>query len=156
SSLFAYRDIDWSRPPEFLDEELQQVVRDAELGRRVADKLVKVWLRDGTETWLLIHVEVQAQVDPDLPQRMFVYNYRLFDRYRREVVSLAVLGDPQPEWRPQEFSYGRWGSRMGLAFAVSKLLDFESRWTELEGSDNPFALIVMAHLRTQATQGAPA
>ena len=25
---------------------------------------------------------------------MYVYNYRLFDRYDRPVVSLAVLGDP--------------------------------------------------------------
>ncbi|UZQ54604.1 hypothetical protein OOK60_00570 [Trichothermofontia sichuanensis B231] len=32
--------IDWSRPHEFLDTELQQVVRDASVGRRFADKLV--------------------------------------------------------------------------------------------------------------------
>jgi hypothetical protein len=38
--------IDWARGYEFLDNELQQVVRDAELGRRWADKLVKVWLND--------------------------------------------------------------------------------------------------------------
>lgn len=38
----AHADIDWSRGVEFLDKELQQVVRDAELGRRYADKLAKV------------------------------------------------------------------------------------------------------------------
>jgi len=31
-------------------KELQQVVRDAELGRRYADKLAKVYTRDGAET----------------------------------------------------------------------------------------------------------
>jgi hypothetical protein len=39
------------------------VVRDAELGRRLADKLVKVWRRDGEEVWVLIHIEVQGQVE---------------------------------------------------------------------------------------------
>jgi hypothetical protein len=43
----AYAGIDWARGYEFLDKELQQVVRDAELGRRLADKLVKVWRVDG-------------------------------------------------------------------------------------------------------------
>lgn len=40
-----HQDIDWKRGYEFLDKELQQVARDAELGRRYADKLVKVWRR---------------------------------------------------------------------------------------------------------------
>ncbi|MBC6417813.1 MAG: hypothetical protein GDA44_02975 [Prochloron sp. SP5CPC1] len=38
----AHRDIDWSRGYETLDTELQQVVRDANLGKRLADKLVRV------------------------------------------------------------------------------------------------------------------
>jgi hypothetical protein len=46
-----HAEVDWSRGPEFLDKELQQVVRDAERGRRYADKLVKVYARDGGETW---------------------------------------------------------------------------------------------------------
>jgi hypothetical protein len=40
-------DINWDRSYEFLDNELQQVVRDAELGRRYADKLVKVCMGQG-------------------------------------------------------------------------------------------------------------
>ena len=48
-----HAEVDWSRGMEFLDKELQQVVQDAELGRRHADKLVKVWARDGGEAWLL-------------------------------------------------------------------------------------------------------
>jgi hypothetical protein len=34
-----HRDINWSRGYESLDTELQEVVRDAETGRRLADKL---------------------------------------------------------------------------------------------------------------------
>lgn len=38
----AHAEVDWTKGYEFLDKELQQVVRDAELGRRFADKLVSI------------------------------------------------------------------------------------------------------------------
>jgi hypothetical protein len=42
----AYAGIDWSRGYRFRDKELQQVVRDAELGRRYAGKLAEVYTLD--------------------------------------------------------------------------------------------------------------
>ena len=51
----AARQVDWAQPIEFLDQELQEVVRDAELGKLRADKLVRVHCLDGQEEWLLIH-----------------------------------------------------------------------------------------------------
>jgi hypothetical protein len=47
-----HAEIDWSRGYEFLDQELSQIVRDADLGKRLADKLVKVWKLNGEETWV--------------------------------------------------------------------------------------------------------
>ncbi len=35
--------INWSREPEFLDKELQQIVRDADTGRQYVDMLVRVY-----------------------------------------------------------------------------------------------------------------
>jgi len=43
----VHRQIDWSRGYESLDKEFQQVVREAEVGRRYVDKLVKVWTKEG-------------------------------------------------------------------------------------------------------------
>jgi len=63
------------------------------LGRRRVDKLVKLWRRNGDEAFLLVHVEVQSQEETGFAERMYVYNYRLFDRYHRLVASFAVLGD---------------------------------------------------------------
>jgi hypothetical protein len=148
----AHSDINWQRNYESLDTELQEVVRDAETGRRLADKLVKIWLQSGEETWVLVHIEVQSKADSDFGKRMYVYNHRLFDRYNREVVSLAVLGDDQQNWRPMGYGYAKWGFQSSLQFPVVKLLDYQQRWSELEQSLNPFAIIVMAHLKTQATR----
>ena len=44
--------LDWSYKYEFLDKELQRIVRDAEIGRCYADKLVKAWTPEGRETWI--------------------------------------------------------------------------------------------------------
>ena len=63
----AHAAIDWSRRYESLDKELQQIVSDSELGLRLADKLFKVWLKDGQEAWILIHVESRTSVTPRSP-----------------------------------------------------------------------------------------
>jgi hypothetical protein len=145
--------IDWQKPPITLDKELQQVVREAESGKGFTDKLFQVWLLDGTEAWVLVHIEVQTQVDREFPKRMYRYNYRLFDRYDRPVISLAVLGDEQVNWRPACYRYEIGSCRVSLEFPIVKLLDYEVQGEELEQSNNPFAILVMAHLKTKATTG---
>ncbi|BAY36942.1 hypothetical protein NIES2111_12760 [Nostoc sp. NIES-2111] len=148
----AYAEIDWTRP---LDNELQQLEPDAEIGRRLVDKVAKVWLLDGEEAWVLVHVEVQGQYDSQFAERMYTYNYRLFDRHRNRVISLAVLGDEQANWRPNNYSYQLGGCRVSLEFPIAKLLDYEAIWETLEQTTNPFGIIVMAHLKTKATQRNP-
>jgi hypothetical protein len=44
---------------------------------------------------------------------------------------------------------------MARWFYDIKLTDYEERWDELEQSDNPFAVAVMAHLMTRTTRGDP-
>lgn len=146
----AHAGIDWTQGYTFLDKELQRVVRDATVGRRWADKLVRVTGRDGVQDWVLVHVEVQGEHKVDFAQRMFVYNYRLYDRYARPVVSLAVLGEPLPEGGGQ-FGYERWGCRIGLSFPVVSLTDYRAHGAELDISRNPFAVVTQAHLKAQET-----
>jgi hypothetical protein len=148
----AHDDIDWGRGYEFLDKELQQVTRDAVLGQRQADKLVKVWRQGGDEAWVLMHIEIQSQGETGFAERMYGYNHRLYDRYHRQVASLAVLGDESKNWRPSHFGYHLWGCHVSFDFPVVKLLDYRDRWQELENSANPFAVVVMAHLKAQETR----
>jgi hypothetical protein len=79
----AHHEIDWTRKVLMLDKELEQISPESEQGRRVVDKLVKVWRINGQDEWVLVHVEVQSQQEAEFAQRMYVYNYRLFDRYNR-------------------------------------------------------------------------
>ena len=63
-----------------------------------------------------------------------------------------MLADEQRRWRPRGYRHERWGCELGLKFPTVKLLDFGERWEQLEASDYPFAAVIMAHLKTQATR----
>jgi hypothetical protein len=148
-------DIDWSKPVRFLDKELQKIVRDAEIPKRYADKLVEVHRLNGQTTLVICHIEVQSQEEGRFPFRMYTYNYRLRDRYNCPVVSLAILGDDRPTWRPSRFRDELWGCSTQFEFPIVKLSDYQDQWTVLEASRNPFAVVVMAHLKTKETHNQP-
>jgi len=89
---------------------------------------------------------------PDFSERMFVYNYWIYDRYKIPVTSVAILADDAPSWNPPPFRYGMWGSIMGLDYIKTKLFDYKDKWPYLETSDNPFVIVVMAHLKALETR----
>ena len=120
--------------------------------KRLADKLTEVWRRDGEAQIVLIHVEVQGEPDADFARRMYIYNYRLYDRYQRPIVSLAVLGDDDLKWRPNHYHLALWNCEIGIRFPIVKLAEYNDRWPQLDQSDNPFATMVMAHRKTKATR----
>ncbi len=96
-------EIDWSQPIEFLDKEFQQLTPDSEIGKRFADQLVRVYKKGGGSIILLIHLEVQAEPETIFPERMFTYVIRIFDYFHQAPISLAILCDSDPNWRPSQF-----------------------------------------------------
>ena len=94
----AYAEIDWQHGFEFLDKELASITPKSEIKHRL----------DGAESWLLIYIEVQSQPDADFEQRMFTYHYRIFDMYKKDVVSFAILADELIYWHPHQYQKGRW------------------------------------------------
>ena len=146
----AHDGIDWSRGYEFLDKELARITREAEIGDRRMDELVKVWQSDGIERWVLIHAEVQGDRKPTFSPDMYTYQYRAYDLKRLPVAGLAILADDESGWRPSEFSYTLWGTRLTYQFVVVKLLDYPE--AELERSSNPFAVVTLAHRQAKKTR----
>lgn len=145
--LKAHDDIDWSKRLEFLDKELAQIAPDSKIGTRLADKLVKVFRLDGNEIWVLIHLEVQGYYDATFSERMYVYNNRIFDLYRRQVVSLVIFTDESSSFRPNFFGYSLWDTHLAFSYRTIKLLDYRDEWEALEKDLNPFSIVVMAHLK---------
>jgi hypothetical protein len=144
--------IDWSIPPEFLDKEFQQLSPNAAIGKRYADQLVRVRLKGGKSLMLLLHLEIQARKEAIFEERMLVYALRIFDFFNVWPCSLAILCDSSDTWRPKEKVFTNQGSRVIFEFTAVKLLDYKEQWAALEASMNPFATVVMAHLKAQETK----
>lgn len=149
-----YQAIDFDKGFEFLDKELQKILpQEDDAGKRVVDKLVKIFLRDGSERWLLIHIEIQGYYEADFPKRVYQCNYRIADRFEEKVISVVLLTDDDPKFRENVYEISQWGFQLYFKFPLVKLLDYRQRWEELEYDSNPFAIATMAFLKTVETQG---
>ena len=144
-------DIDWAHGYKPLDSQLEKVAPDAEFGPLAADKLFEVRLRNGTDMWLYVHIEVQSQRDPDFARRMYVYNTLLYIRYHHDVWSLAILGDESPDWKPDSFQRGSHGLEATIRYPVVKLLD--ENMAALDAKTNPIVAVILAHRTAQRTRG---
>ncbi len=150
--------IDWRHSPEFLDKELQALLRSRARGRRHVDKLVLVRLLTGQDALVLVHVEIQAGRDAALAQRMFAYHVRLREKYpQRSVVSLAVLTEGANLAPTRHtYAYDYWGCELLFTFPVVHLESWRSRIPELLtlAPQNPFAVVVLSQLEVNATRDA--
>jgi hypothetical protein len=81
------------------------------------DKLVKVYLKDGQEKWILVNIEVQGYRDPHFEERMFTYYYRIKDRYQHNITAWAIFTDNNVRYHPK-------GSKLGL-LKFTKVVDYQ-------------------------------
>ncbi len=141
----ARKIFDLSRGFEFLDKELLALFPELEkASSRYADKLVKVWLKDGTEKWILVHAEVQGYIDRNFSERMFTYFYRILDKYNVPIESIAILTDDNPSYMPTEYVYRFMSTELIFRFKTYKIIAQDAK--ALAQSDNPFAMVVLAVL----------
>ena len=139
-----HQGIDFAQGVKFLDRELNEILSDSDNVRREADRLLEVRLNNGQAEWILIHIEVQGCRDKSFAQRMYVYNYRIFDKHRRKVVSIALLIDSNRSFRPARFQTELFGCEIRFTFPVIKLMDFDR--PGIEDNDSPFAIITRVQL----------
>ncbi len=127
-----------------MDKELRAIIpeRERKKGKRIADLLVKAYLNDGTEKWILLHTEIEAASQEDFAFRLFQYHYRLLDRYRVPVETIAVFTGEKSQRRPSE--YWHQGIRTTIQFRYLTYHIFDHGEAELLQMDNPFGLIVLA------------
>jgi len=137
-----YADVDFSEQFTFLDKEMEQLAQRSLKGSKFVDKLVQVYLKDGSERWILVHIEVQAEEDEEFSLRMFRYFYRIFDRYGKPVVSVAILASPESEAATGRFELKEYGSGIEFQYLTRKLMNYERE--ALEKDDNPIAMVVLA------------
>lgn len=151
-----HRAIDFSKKVDFLDTGMRPILPFNKEGDIAADVLVKVHLKNGTYTYIciFIHIEVQGQPLPDFMERMYIYNYRIFDKRsepRVPVISAAILTDENPNFRPNIYEVAFDEFELRMKIPVVKIIDYKLKAEFIEklaATANPMALVVRAQLKS--------
>jgi hypothetical protein len=141
--------VDWTCEPEWLDKEMSQLVGQSGHRNREVDLLFKVRLVDGREQWVLCHLEIQTSYEVDFAFRMDLYNAGLKWLFRQEVLTLVILADLHPDWRPCEHHFELAGNESYHRFSICKVLDrLSSDWADETSLAAQVARAQIAALRT--------
>ena len=138
------KEIDFSKGIDFLDKELATLTSKSENINRDADALVKVYLKNGEEKWVLVHIEVQGYIDKEFPKRMFTYYYRILDKFDKKITAITILTDGNKNYNPNCYQESFYGTELNYKYNSFKILDKTEE--ELKENKNPFALIILAGL----------
>ncbi|RZF57876.1 RpnC/YadD family protein [Sphingobacterium corticibacterium] len=145
---FLYPDaddiFDFSKSIQFMDKELLAIVPDRERkkGKRVADLLAKVFLKDGTEKYILLNAEIEGGDDAKFAERIYQYNYRIRDRYRISVATIAVYTGSHNQPKPSEYIDVVLDTSVHFRYRTYHIFDHSEK--ELLAMDNIFAFIAVA------------
>lgn len=137
-----YDEIDFSLKPEFLQQELHKLMIEDRKGKGIVDQIVKVKLKDRTEKWILVHIEVQDNPEEDFSKRMFRYFYRILDKYETEIYAIALITDLSQTKPKNHYQYSFHGTNLVYMYNVYKY--DERNLNELKKSSNPFSHAIVA------------
>jgi hypothetical protein len=141
-NLFAK--LDTTVEPTFLNQELLLLQKELKIPKQITDKLIKVRLLDGTEKWVLIHVEVQTKFEIQFSTRMYLYQAFIYAKYRSPIVALAIF---TTAYTPKYFNVYKveyFGTKSYYHYNAYKIA--KQKEGDLILSPNIFALFVLAHL----------
>lgn len=139
-----YEVVDFSQPPRSREQELYKLSPSSKTKNRRADKLIGLKLKNGKEQWILVHIEVQGDREPDFQMRMFQYFYRALDKFNQKLYAIALFTDDSPTFKPNTYNYHFFGTELVYKYHIYKIL--EQNENELLQSSNPFALVILAGL----------
>ncbi|MBQ3458334.1 MAG: hypothetical protein IJG30_05175, partial [Synergistaceae bacterium] len=144
-----YEAVDIGRGAEFLDKELHEISKELDgeddgVSKWYVDNLLKVWLKDGREEWVLLHIEVQGKGGGMISLRMFRYSCLIFLRYGKHPAALAILTEKRPkkEGNPEAYHYDMFGTTLEYKYHTLKTYEYHNE--ELLASDSPVHLFIYA------------
>jgi hypothetical protein len=150
-SLKLYNLIDWTIPPEHLEQELTAAFTDSEARKKITDKLIRLRLKNGKSKFIFVHIEFQGKSGKAFLRRMFWYFIYIMSRYKTTDITAVVIytGDDVTKVFDR-FELNQFGTIMSYIFntyVVSKQNE-----AELLASDNPMAIAVLANLYVNQTR----
>lgn len=143
---------DFSRGTELLSDELPAIGEASDRGMRISDVAFSVPVKGGTEQRVAFVIEQQHAHDRDFALRMFEGFYRMTDRMRVPVTSLAIFTGNVRE--VNRYDYSCFGTELSFkynSYSVSKA-DVDA----LRRDERVFAVVVLAASLMLKAGGNPA
>ena len=123
----------------------QEIFTDVTAGEKhEVDILVETQLKDEPGL-ILIHVEPQAYAQKDFNERMFIYFSRLYEKYRRKILPVAIFSYDQERDEPDTFQIG-FSFLEILRFQFYKLELKKLNWRHYIDSNNPAAAALLSKM----------
>ena len=140
-----HNDIDYSRTPEFLEQEFHDILEKMGGGKRITDKLVKVFLKDGSEEWILIHIEVQYYFEKRYAGHVFMLKSKLSNLHPDKRITSIVVYTSKPTPRLfDRYSEDFYGTKITYQFNAYRV--WKQNEASLIANQNIFSLFVLANL----------
>ncbi len=144
-----YEAADIERGAEFLDKEMHEISQEADGGSEAVskwyvDNLLKIYLKDGREEWVLLHIEVQGKGGEIISLRMFRYSCIIFLKYGKHPAAMAILTAKRPkkEGDPSIYRADVFGTKTEYSYHTVKAYKYDD--DELLASDSPVKLFIYA------------
>ncbi|HHW37589.1 MAG TPA: transposase [Bacillales bacterium] len=136
-----YAHIDFSHL-KFLSQELFTDILKGE--KREVDMLAETKLKD-VETLILIHVEPQSYFQKEFHERMFIYFSRLYEKYRKPILPIAIFSYNNLKEVPDHFA---------IEIPTFKIADFrylqihliKMDWRKYLRRNNPVAAALLSKM----------
>lgn len=145
--------INFSKQIEFLKQELEEITaQNKRKGRKNCDCLVKVFLKNGKSKWILIHIEVEGSGKANFSERMYIYNYRAFDKFKVDIVALGIATGENIPKNLGIYKREFFGTKLIYEYNTFVV---KNQYVEvLQNQQNPFALAILACLYVMQTKNA--
>jgi NCAIR mutase (PurE)-related protein len=150
-SLKLYNLIDWTYPPEYLEQELTAAFTDSEARKKITDKLIRLRLKNGKSKFIFIHIEFQGKSGKAFLRRMFWYFVYIMAKYKTTDITAVVIytGDNVTKVYDR-FEISQFGTFMRYIFNTYVVC--RQNEADLLASDNPMAIAVLANLYVNQTR----
>jgi hypothetical protein len=137
-----HQEVDYTVPFLFLEQELKAALIDKTL--KHVDKLVGVQLKNGKHEWVYVHVEFENSHSPSIKERMYDYNGRIKEKYKKDITALVIYTGRNAPANPNCYTKTVFGT--SIVFTFNAYVIVEQDEAALKANPNPFAIVVLANL----------
>jgi Putative transposase, YhgA-like len=137
-----HQEVDYTVPFLFLEQELKAALIDKSL--KQVDKLVGVQLKSGKQEWVYVHVEFENSHSPNIKERMYDYNARIKEKYKKDITALVIYTGRNAPTNPNSYTKTVFGT--SIVFTFNAYVIVEQNEAALKANPNPFAIVVLANL----------